>query len=474
MTGIVVLGVAAALLAVEPTPGPVPGSVEWLVVWQDQADLHDLAQRGGTARGLAAWERLAQAQARVRAQRVLPFGVEVVRDYTVVNASLLRGTVPDLKRLQGRPDIAALVPNTPGRIDLPVTERSSVQKAIESSLTQIRVPEVWALGVRGAGITVASADTGVQWNHPALIGRYRGNGTGGVSHGYHWHDAIHATGSSCGASAAAPCDDNSHGSHTVGTMLGDDGQGNQIGVAPLAQWIGCRNMNAGVGTPATYLECMDFFLAPTDAQGANPDPALAPHLINNSWGCPPEEGCTPQQSALLEAAVDNLRAAGILFVAAAGNSGSSCSSIVDPPAWFASSLTVGNSRADGTMNSSSSRGPVTVDGSNRLKPDLSAPGTGIRSSLHNGGYGSKTGTSMAAPHIAGVAALVMSANPWYQRRPEAVETLLRQSTVPLTLTQTCGGIAPSVYPNPIAGHGRIDALVAVQAALNGLLVDGFE
>ena len=74
----------------------------------------------------------------------------------------------------------------------------------------------------------------------------------------------------------APCDDKGHGTHTIGTAIGDDGMGNQIGMAPGAKWIGCRNMDQGNGTPARYIECMEFFLAPypvggTPAQG---DPTL--------------------------------------------------------------------------------------------------------------------------------------------------------------------------------------------------------
>ena len=78
----------------------------------------------------------------------------------------------------------------------------------------------------------------------------------------------------------------------MGTMVGDDGAGNQIGVAPGAKWIGCRNMNEGDGTPATYSECFQWFIAPTDLNNQFPNPTLAPHVINNSWGCPPSEGCT--------------------------------------------------------------------------------------------------------------------------------------------------------------------------------------
>jgi subtilisin family serine protease len=191
-------------------------------------------------------------------------------------------------------------------------------RAPEASLNTIKAPQVWALGHRGQGVVVASADTGVDWDHPALIQKYRGNEGGTPSHDYDWKDAIHAGGGSCGFNTTAPCDDNSHGTHTVGTMVGSDGA-NDVGVAPDAKWIGCRNMNQGAGLPSTYLECMDFFLAPTDLNGANPRPELAPHIINNSWGCPPSEECVPVD--ILREAVANLRQAGVLFVAAAGNSG---------------------------------------------------------------------------------------------------------------------------------------------------------
>ena len=96
---------------------------------------------------------------------------------------------------------------------------------------------------------------------------------------------------------------------TVGSLVGDDGGANQVGVAPGAKWIGCRNMNQGVGTPATYIECFEFFLAPYPVAGtpSQGNPELAPDVTSNSWGCPPSEGC----SALsLQAAVEAQRAAG--------------------------------------------------------------------------------------------------------------------------------------------------------------------
>ena len=133
----------------------------------------------------------------------------------------------------------------------------------------------------------------MRWTHNALKPQYRGWNGSTADHNYNWHDSIHSGGGACGPNTQAPCDDNGHGTHTTGTTSGDDGAGNQIGVAPGAKWIGCRNMDQGNGTPATYTECFQFFIAPTDLNGQNPDPTLRPHVMNNSWGCPPSEGCAP-------------------------------------------------------------------------------------------------------------------------------------------------------------------------------------
>ena len=168
-------------------------------------------------------------------------------------------------------------------------------------------------------------------------------------------------------------------SHTTGTAIGDDGMGNQIGMAPGAKWIGCRNMDQGNGTPARYMECMEFFLAPypincTPAEG---DPTKAPDITINSWGCPLRKAVRLTRCKLL---LKLKLLLAFMMVVAAGNSGSACSTVTDPPSFYAASYTVGalNTGTD-TIASFSSRGPVTVDGSNRIKPDITAPGTGTRS-----------------------------------------------------------------------------------------------
>ncbi len=248
--------------------------------------------------------------------------------------------------------------------------------------------------------------------------------------------------------------------------VGSDGSANQIGVAPGARWIGCRNMDQGWGTPASYLECLEFFLAPypvggTPAQG---DPARAPDVTNNSWTCPPEEGCSWET---LQAAIEAQRAAGILTVVAAGNSGPSCSTVQDPPAIYDAAFSVGATDAGDNIASYSSLGPVAVDGSGRLKPDISAPGDDVRSSSPGGGYASASGTSLAAPHVAGAVALIWSASPTLRGRLDATEWALAHTSAARFSTQ-CGDPAGTV-PNNVFGWGRLDA-----AAAYAIFADGFD
>ncbi|MCX7555981.1 S8 family serine peptidase [Xanthomonadaceae bacterium JHOS43] len=398
------------------------------------------------------------------------------RSLWAINAIALEADTDTLDWLAGQPEVAEIIwdgaqrrlPEV--RPDIAATAKSP--SAIEWGVERIRAPEVWAAGFLGQGVLVAGQDTGYQWDHPALKSAYAGwNGTTAV-HDYHWWDAIHFGGGSCGANAPAPCDDHNHGTHTMGTLVGDDGGANQIGVAPQARWIGCRNMDQGDGTPSRYAECFQFFLAPTDLSGNNPDPARAPHVINNSWGCTASEGCTDPN--ILRTLIENVQAAGILVVASAGNSGSACNTVRDPAAIYAASFTVGATTSAEAMSSFSSRGPVTVDGSQRIKPDVVAPGSSIRSSIRNGGYASYSGTSMAGPHVAGAAALLMSADPGLKRDPERVIELLQRSAIPIVSSQECGGIPISVLPNPVFGHGRIDVAAALAWVFQDLFADGFE
>lgn len=343
-------------------------------------------------------------------------------------------------------------------------------------VSRVQAPAVWAEGVTGQGVVVAGADTGYQWDHPALKGKYRGWNGATADHHYNWWDAIR-TGSNatCGVAAAQPCDDNGHGTHTMGTMVGDAGNGNAIGVAPGAKWIACRNMNSGNGTLSTYNSCFQFFLEPTRLDGTAGNTALAPNVINNSWGCPTSEGCNNANFAQMETVINTLQAAGILVVGSAGNDGSACGTINTPLAIFSATFTVGNTNASDSMSASSSRGPVTIDGSNRMKPEISAPGTQVCSSYRTGIYATLSGTSMAGPHIAGIAALLMSANPSLRGNPEVVKQIMIATADPiLGVSQNCGGIAVGDVPNNVGGFGRVNAFAAFELAQRIAFANGFD
>ncbi len=332
--------------------------------------------------------------------------------------------------------------------------------------------KAWALGIRGQGIVVGSQDTGVDWDHPALRSAYRGWNaeTQTAAHAYNWFDAFGRNSTDvnvyrCSPDAQVPCDDGSHGTHTVGTMVGDasDDGGTVIGMAPGAEWIGCRNMRGGVGTPDSYTTCFEWFMAPYP-QGGNPltdgKPELGPGIINNSWACPRKENCDVDT---LRQVVDTVRAAGIFVAASAGNYGGflsppKCNTVIDPIAIYDSSFSVGAHDQTGTIASFSSSGPVTVDGSNRLKPDLTAPGVGIMSTVPGGYSDHFSGTSMASPHVAGAVALLWSIAPELVGDIDRTEQILRESATHVIN----GDCDPSpTSPNNVYGYGRLNVLQAV-------------
>jgi subtilisin family serine protease len=373
--------------------------------------------------------------------------------------------------LAARPDVARLDSNHAQRwIEDPVL--LNAQDAPDSPLApewgvqNVNAPAVWAMGFTGQGIVVGNQDTGMRWTHNAIKSHYRGWDGTVADHNYNWHDSVHTGGGICGPDSPFPCDDNAHGTHTTGTTVGDDGSGNQIGVAPGAKWIGCRNMDQGVGTPASYSECFQFFIAPTDLNGNNPNPALRPHVMNNSWGCPVSEGCTTR--AELETIVNNTQASGIFVEVSAGNSGPNCSSVTDPPAIYDAAFATGAINSSNVLAGFSSRGPSTFYTPNLLKPNISAPGVNVRSSTNasDTSYSSFQGTSMAGPHVVGVVALLWSARPQLVRDIAQTKTILENTANPnvtVSPAQTCGGTPSSAIPNNSFGYGRVDVLAAVNS-----------
>lgn len=454
---------------------PGDEQIEFILFLTDQADLSEAAgKKSKLEKGQYVYQQLVSVARRSQGAVIQSLSAKNVefQPFWVANMIWVRGSWEDMRNLALSSDVKHIYANPRVRLvdptREPVLKLTQPAASPEWNIRQIHAPEVWSAGFLGQSITIGGQDTGYEWDHPALKNQYRGWNGVSVDHNYSWHDAVHdSSGNPCGNDAQAPCDDHplGHGTHTMGTMVGREADlSNQIGVAPGAKWIGCRNMDQGVGSPATYAECYQWFLAPTDLNGLNPDPSKAPHVINNSWSCPPGEGCTDPQ--VLLPVVEAVRAAGILTVQSAGNRGPTCASIDTPAAIYEASFTVGNTDKEDQIVSSSSRGPVMIDGSGRLKPDVSAPGTSIRSSVPGGGYAVLSGTSMAGPHVAGLAALLLSARADLIGQVALTEQLIAITAIPTKLNADCGGIPGTTYPNNSSGWGRVDALQALMHGRN--------
>ena len=267
--------------------------------------------------------------------------------------------------------------------------------SVEWGVANINADDVWnEFGATGEGITVASIDSGVDYDHPALVGHYRGNnGDGTFTHDYNFFDAAGA------CPDDAPCDTDGHGTHTMGTMVGDDGGANQIGVAPGAKWIaadGCCPSDEAL------IASGEWMLAPTDSAGDNPDVTKRPNVINNSWGTQ-----VPSNDPFMEDVEAAWAASGIWGQWSNGNNGPGCATSGSPGSRIIN-YSAGAYDINNTIASFSSRG-TGQDG--EIKPNISAPGVNVRSSLPGGSYGSLSGTSMASPHVAGAVALLWSAAP---------------------------------------------------------------
>jgi serine protease AprX len=454
------------------------GSASVVILLSDQANVNaGYAIRDQDAQGWFVYNSLTQHAARTQIglKNFLNSRGVTYQSFWVVNMLVAAADRPLVEALAARPDVARVDSNRPTRwIEDPSIANFGVTPSIPSApewgVQNVNAPQVWAMGFTGQGIVVGNQDTGMRWTHNALKPHYRGWNGATADHNYNWHDSIHSGGGSCSPNHQEPCDDQGHGTHTTGTTSGDDGAGNQVGVAPGAKWIGCRNMDQGNGTPATYTECFQFFIAPTDLAGQNPNPALRPHVMNNSWGCPVSEGCTTL--AELETIVNNTQAAGIFVEVSAGNAGSGCSSVNDPPAIYEASFSTGAIDISNTLAGFSSRGPSTFYTPPLLKPNISAPGVNVRSSTRtsDSSYGNSSGTSMAGPHVVGVVALLWSARPQLERDIAATKTVLQNTANPAVVVnppQTCGGIPNTTIPNNSFGYGRVDALAAVNSVPQG-------
>lgn len=436
---------------------------DFMIYLRDQADLAAAYQiRDWNARGQYVYATLRdyaeRSQRGLRAE--LAARGLAYRPFWVANAVLVRGGLADAQALAARADVALVRANHIAALPAAATAQIAADARCSPddpgnpicwNLRKIGVDRVWRdFGVAGRGIVVANIDTGVRFDHPALARQYRGwRGAASYDHNYSWFDPKGLN--------RAPADPHGHGTHTMGSMVAS-GAGTTtrpaVGVAPEASWIaaqGCASSNCG---EVDLISSAQWLLAPTDLDGRSPRPDLRPMIVNNSWSAGGGDSWYAGYTAAW-------RAAGIFPLFAAGNSGSACRSI-NSPGDYPDVLGIGATDQNDLAASFSARGP-TADG--RRKPDFMAPGgsPGILSTAPGDGesYRVLQGTSMATPQVAGLVALLWSANPNLVGDYDATVDLLRASAH--ALGDTSCGDQPGA-PNNVYGYGRVDAYAAVQRA----------
>ncbi|MGA9227041.1 MAG: S8 family serine peptidase, partial [Mesobacillus sp.] len=379
--------------------------------------------------------------------------VEDIHSYYIVNGMAVTATKEVAEKVASFAEVEKVLPNEMRQLFTTKTKEAVAPASevanIEWNVQRVKAPDVWAMGIDGAGTVVASIDTGVQWDHPALKEKYRGYNalTGQANHDFNWFDAT--------TGQTTPYDDLDHGTHVTGTMVGSEPNGsNKVGVAPGAKFISVKAFTANGGSDVDLLEAAEWILAPTDSEG-NARVDMAPDVVNNSWGG------GPGLDEWYRDVVTNWRAADIFPEFSAGNTtptNPGGPGSVASPANYPESFATGATDINNVVGNFSLRGPSPYA---EIKPDISAPGVNIRSSVPGGGYeGGWNGTSMSGPAISGVAALLRQVNA--NLTVEEMEQILLETAIPLTDAQY-----PQT-PNHGYGYGLVDAYEAVSSIMNGI------
>ncbi len=431
------------------------GQTEFLVLFRDQADLRpayairDWEERGEfVLQALRKTAASSQARALAQAQNFIQRGEAAeIRSHYIVNAMVVKGSAEVVETMAGRPEVAAVRALCYFPLPQPILgkEQPTIMDSVEWNIAQIGADQAWRdFGVRGEGIVVANIDTGVRYTHQALVNQYRGNqGSGSFDHNYNWWDPdmVHNQ----------PTDENGHGTHTMGTMAGDDGGSHRIGVAPRAKWIAAQGCDDDWCSEADLISAAEWILSPWDLTGdrSTADPGKRPHVVNNSWG-----GGGGDRWYM--SYVDAWRAAGIFPAFAIGNSGEGGCNTAGSPGDYPQSFGIGATDSSDVVAYFSSRGSSSFGG---VKPNVSAPGVDVRSAYNSSdsAYYTASGTSMASPHLAGLVALMWSANSGLIGQVDETAQIIQQSALSIADAQ-CGEAGP---PNNVYGWGRIDACQAL-------------
>jgi len=428
------------------------GKATYWVVLRELADLKPAQAMRGHARGHFVLNELRAVASRGQGglQSLLRARSASFTAFWAANVLQVTSDAATLDAIAQRPEVAEVVADRVYQIPEPARgiQEYAVQ-GVEWNILNIRAPDVWStVDTRGEGVVVGSIDTGVQFDHPALVNQYRGNAGGGLfNHSYNWFDPSQVC-----PNPLVPCDNVDHGTHTMGTIVGDDGGTNQIGVAPGARWITAKGCESSSCSMAALVAAGQWMLAPTDLTGQNPNPDLRPNIVSNSWSGNPGDTFYQQ---IVQAWV----AAGIFPVFANGNNGPACGS-VGSPADYPETYGVGAYDSANVIASFSSRGASTFG---VMKPNISAPGVNVRSSIPGNGYTALSGTSMATPHVAGTVALMWAAAPTLVDDINTTRQILDQSAIDQA-DKSCKG---SNSNNNVYGQGRLDAFAAVELSPRG-------
>lgn len=326
----------------------------------------------------------------------------------------------------------------------------------------ISARRAWDVTTGSSDVVVAILDTGIDYNHPDLAaniwinpGETAGNGIDDDGNGF--IDDVHGVNTVLGAANRGdPMDDNEHGTHVAGTIgaVGNNGDG-VVGVNHSVKLMGLKFMDAtGGGRLSDAIAAIDYMVSMKVSYGVNI------RVSNNSWG---GGGFSPA----LHAAIDRARAAGIAFVAAAGNSRQDTDLFPSYP----SSYEVANVVSVAAIDTNQSLASFSNYGAESV--DIAAPGVGIFSTLPNGRYGYLSGTSMATPHVVGALALLFAAEPSISLE-QAIERLYETGRHTASLVNTNGDVLVRTRRVVDAGRLLLNQREPLPLADDGLPTCGYD